>query len=407
MAARRRHLLSTDLAYNQERADALLEVLKDGLPPALEAVRSLHPRYKAASDEELRAAELTVDDTRLIYAGDHGFASWPDFVRHVEAVGAKSEAEPFLDAFEAMKAGDLGELAELLRATPHLVNSGGSNGNTLLNLAVSVNQPGAAQLLLDAGADPNEANNRGWTPLHQAGYGNKPEMARMLLEAGAAIDRSARGDGGTPLVMALFWGHREAAELLAARGLIPDNLRVAAGVGDRARVASFFGSDGGLLGAAGTHRAFYRPHSGFPAWKPSNDPQEILDEALVYAAKSGRLEVLPLLVDQGARVDADPYRGTPLLWAACQNRIDAVSWLIDHGAPVNQQATFGGPSHGQGITALHLAAQRGHLDMARLLLEKGADPTITDAIYHSAPLGWAEHFNNREMADFLRQASPS
>jgi ankyrin repeat protein len=404
----RRHLLSTDVAYNQERADALLDVLKDGLPTALEAVRTLHPKYAGVSDEVIRSAGLTVDDARLIYARDHGIASWPEFVRHVEAVGAGTTAEPFLEAFAAIKAGDVGRLDAVLRAEPVLVNAGGSNGNSLLNLAVSVKQPGAVRLLLDAGSDPNGANNRGWTPLHQAGYSNQPDMARMLLDAGAAaaIDRPARGDGGTPLVMALFWGHREVTDVLAARGLLPDNLRVAAGVGDATRVAAFFDPGGRLREAAGAHRGFYRPHSGFPAWTPSSDPQEILDEALVYAAKSNRLDVLPLLVDRGARVDADPYRGTPLIWAAVKDRIDTVRWLLNHGAPVNQRATFGGPSHGEGVTALHLVAQCGHLDMARLLIEKGADLTIRDANHGGTPLGWAQHFEQRAMADFLRQASP-
>jgi ankyrin repeat protein len=260
--------------------------------------------------------------------------------------------------------------------------------------------------LLGAGADPNRANNRGWTPLHQTGYSNQPDVAQVLVDAGAAIDASARGDGGTALVMALFWGHREVAEPLAAHGLMPDNLRVAAGVGNAARVTSFFQRGGRLKAEAGAHRAFYRPHSGFPAWKPSDDPQEILDEALVYACKSGRLEVLPLLVDRGARVDADPYRGTPLIWAASKSRIDVARWLLDHGAPVNQTATFGGPSHGQGVTALHLAAQSGLLEMVRFLIQEGADPAITDELYNSSPLGWAEHFGQTEVTRFLRRERP-
>lgn len=400
-APRHRRLLSTDLAYNQERADALLDVLQDALPGALEVVRDLHPSYAGASDSALHAVQLTTDDARLIYARDHGFDSWQDFVQHVEAVRQGKSVEPFLAAFQAIEAGDIGALATALRDDPSLVNVGGTNGNTLLNLAVSVKQSDAVRLLLDSGADPNRANNRGWTPLHQAGYSNQPEMARLLLDAGAAIDACARGDGGTPLVMALFWGHREAADMLAAFSLVPDNLRVAAGVGLADRVASFFRAGGSLVEAAGVRRGFYRPHSGFPAWKPSDDPQEILDEALVYACKNGRLEVLPVLVDRGAHVNADPYRGTPLLWAAWNNRTDVARWLLDHGADVNQSATFGGPSHGEGLTALHLAAQCGRLEMVHLLTQRGADPTIRDALYDSTPLGWAEHFGRNEVAEVL------
>jgi ankyrin repeat protein len=55
------------------------------------------------------------------------------------------------------------------------------------------------------------------------------------------------------------------------------------------------------------------------------------------------------LVKRGAKLDADPYRGTPLLWAASRGRADAVAWLLDHGADVNQRATFGGSGHGDGV----------------------------------------------------------
>jgi ankyrin repeat protein len=401
---KRRRILSTDLAYNEERADALLDLLQDGLPGALELVRELHPHYVGASDSDLRAAKLSKADARLIYARDHACESWDAFVCHLEAVRQGASIEPFLSAFQAIQAGDIGALAHTLRDDASLANAGGTNGNTLLNLAVSVKRPRAVRLLLDTGADPNRANNRGCMPLHQAGYSNQPEVAQMLLDAGAAVDASARGDGGTPLVMALFWGHRQAADLLASHGLVPDNLRVAAGAGYAERVATFFAADGSLLETAGAHRGFYRPHSGFPMWKPSDNPQEVLDEALVYACKSGRLEVLPLLVDRGARIDADPYRGTPMLWAAWADRSDVLSWLLDHGADVNQRATFGGPTHGEGVTALHLAAQLGHLEVARLLAKRGADLTIRDALYNGTPLGWAELFSHLEVAELLRAA---
>ena len=66
----------------------------------------------------------------------------------------------------------------------------------------------------------------------------------MLLDAGAPVEVSARGDGGTPLVVALFWGHRETAELLAERSLAPGNLRVAAGLG-RSDLTADLGRDTG------------------------------------------------------------------------------------------------------------------------------------------------------------------
>ena len=131
----------------------------------------------------------------------------------------------------------------------------------------------------------------------------------------------------------------------------------------------------------------------------------MLDEALVWACKSDRTDVLDRLVRGGARLDADPYRGTPLIWAASCNRLRAVQWLIDRGADVNCRGTFGGLSHGQGVTALHLAAQSGHLEMVTLLLDRGADSSLTDQLYNGTPANWADHSHHTPVARLIRSRS--
>ncbi len=256
--------------------------------------------------------------------------------------------------------------------------------------------------LLEAGADVNEANDRGWTPLHAAAYSNQSEVAALLIHHGAALDAEAHGAGGTPLIAALFWGHRETADLIAGHGVSPKNLRAAAGLGNLELLETCFSDERTLRPEAGAARGFYRPHSGFPDWKPSLDPQEILDEALVWACKSNRLAVLDRLLRAGARVDADPYRGTPLIWAAFCNRIEAAAWLLDHGADVNQKATFGGLTHGQGITALHLAAQNGHMPMVKFLVQRGADLSLKEDLYNSTPESAAAFFGQPAVCDYLQ-----
>jgi ankyrin repeat protein len=248
-------------------------------------------------------------------------------------------------------------------------------------------------LLLERGADPNRGNDYGWTKLHNAGYGNDRALAELMLAAGARTDLFARGDGGTPLVAALFWGHREVVDLL---GREPRNLRVAAGLGEVDLIRELAGTP-----HAGVHRGFYRPHGGFPAWQPSDDPQEILDEALVWAAKSDRLEAIRALVELGANVDADPYRGTALTWAACNGRVASIRALVELGADPNRRGTFGGPSHGQGVTAIHLAAQSGQREAVLALLELGADPLILDELHSGNALGWARVGGHPEMAEVL------
>lgn len=351
--------------------------------------------YEGRAEGIATVKGVDVAEARLDLARRHGFSSWTGLRRHVGALRDGSvPPTPFMLAYRAVEDGDRERLVELLGGHPELVELRGTNGNDLLGMA---GEHDIVRLLLDRGADPNRGNDYGWTKLHQAGYGNDRALAALMLEAGARLEVSARGDGGTPLVQALFWGHRDVVDLL---GLEPRNLRVAAGLGRLDLIEELVGTP-----RAGAHREFYRPHGGFPAWTPRNDAQEVLDEALVWAAKADRVEALPVLLQLGARIDADPYRGTALTWASVNGRTASVLRLLELGADPNLRGTFGGPTHGDGVTALHLAAQCGHLETIRVLLDAGADPTLTDRLHGGAAWGWAEFGGHQEAARLLRAAA--
>ena len=383
-----RHPYREDVDYYEGRAGGLLASAQDGTGSALATFR----RWDVA---------LTPQGARTAVAREHGFSSWAALRRHVASL--REGGEPFARAYRALEAQDVEDLREQLDRFPDLVAARGTNGNDLLGMATATCDERLVTLLLERGADPRRANAHGWTPLHQAAYTGLPLLARLLLDAGAPTDVSARGDGGTPLIVALFWGHREMAELLAERGVVPPNLRAGAGLGRLDLIDELVAPDGQLAPEAGADRAFYRPHGGFPAWQPSDDRQEVLDEALSWAARNDRIEALDALVARGADVDAEAGRGTALTWAAACGRTGAIRRLVALGADPNRRGTFGGPEHGDGTTALHHAAEAGHMEAIRALLDARADPTVRDALYDGTPADWAEHFGRQTAGDLLRR----
>lgn len=376
-----------DLGYYEERARGLCASARDGTAPAL-------ARF------ERWDVPVTEEGARAVVARQHGFASWAE-LRDRVATGEEGHV-PFADAYRVLEAHDVDGLRTRLDRFPGLVMAAGTNGNDLLGMATATCDERLVMLLLERGADPRRANAHGWTPLHQAAYRGLPLLARVLTDAGAPVDVSARGEGGTPLIVALFWGHREVAELLAEHGVVPRNLRAAAGLGRSRLVEELVAPDGAPAPEAGGQRGFYRPHSGFPPWRPSDHPREILDEALSWAARNDRADVIELLAARGASLDADVYRGTALGWAASTGSADALRRLLSLGADPNALTTFGGPDHGEGATALHLAAESNRLDAIEALLEAGADPTIRDGRHDHTPAGWAEYGGRDAARELLR-----
>lgn len=398
-----------ELQYYRDRAAGIRSNHRTGEAGSLRLVQRFHPRFAAASEAEIRAADLSQEDAELVVACSHGFDDWDGFASRIEAMQAGRVEEPFRTAFEAIRGDDRATLAAVLAAHPGLVNARGTNGNRLLMLAISMNRLVLAGDLLDAGADPTLANDKGWGPLHDIAYGGDREARLALLgrmiAAGGLVEAEAYGDGGTPLAVALFWGHTAMAERLAAEVVAPLNLRIAAGFGRLDLVGLFFEADGTLRPEAGFHRGFYRPHSGFPEWHMTGAPQEVLDEALTWAARSGRIEAMAALLARGADIDGAPHNGAALHWALLSHRVEAVDWLLGQGADVSRRVAWGDTAD---VTPLHMAAGWANDPRAaRLLLRHGADPTVLDRTYKSTPLGWAEHFGHPEVAAVLKGENES
>ena len=307
-------------------------------------------------------------------------------------------------AVRAVLRADLESLRLHLAAAPDLVAQRGPDGRTLLSEAARATthdhalpsrDAGAMHLrvvvaLLEAGADPSAPELSGWTPLHSAGTSGHEVLARTLLDAGARTDAIAdECIGSTPLAWALFYAHTTTAELIAGDHPVPDDLRTASALGDLDRMHDWLDGGRPLPEGAAAGMAFFGPPQWFPPRSGPVDDQLVIDESLVWAARSGRIDAMALLVASGADVNATPYRGTPLLWSVYADRHAAAAWLLDHDADPDLRHDFGGAGHGVGAVAMHLAAQYGSLRCLQLLLDRGADATITDGAHESTPLGWA------------------
>jgi len=115
------------------------------------------------------------------------------------------------------------------------------------------------------------------------------------------------------------------------------------------------------------------------------------------AARLGRVNVVRLLLEKGANVDArNDWGVTPLHQAATEGRVGVVRLLLEKGADVDARASFG-------VTPLLFAASRGHVDVVRLLLEKGADVNAREVVFGHTPLDMARRGDHRDIVALLER----
>lgn len=387
----RHHLFERQASYYRDRAHGLVSMWQAKDRRAINIIRNHFPPLNAASDQEILDYLFDTESACEVYASEHGFTDWASMESYLSKLDEKDFAGPFMQAFEAIRDNNMGVLKDLLDAFPELPNFRGTNGNSLLNLAGFFKQREMLQLLIERGGDLDLANNKGWTPLHQASM-RSPETGLMdlLLQHGANPQAEAYGSGGTPMACALFHGYHHAASHLAKYGVFPKNLRIAAGVGDISLVDTFFDGQGNLLPAAGRYREFHRIHSGYRPWQFSDSPQEILDEALVYAARNQQFDVLPILLKNGADVNGAPYLGAALHYA----NTDISRWLLERGADPNVR------DHA-GATPLHYAAGDANLEKVEALLAAGADVNLREKGHDGSPVGWADYAGHKEVVALL------
>ncbi len=255
---------------------------------------------------------------------------------------------------EAVRKGDAAALRVLVSAGAPVTTKVGEYKETLLHLAAQNGHLEITRLLISAGAELNAKDRDGFTPLHEAVYWMHPDMVKLLLEGGADI-RVGDGDGLTALHWAAFWGRVEEAKLLLERGAGVDMRNIKNG--ETPLHSALAGNDievADLLLSKGANMLAWDVHARVPMWKlPEENRYSWLDyeefRRLFEKHAAGRREGIVALMDA--------VRAGDLL---------KTRQLIVKGADVNGVANFV-------ISPLHIAAEKGHVDIVRALLDGGAD----------------------------------
>ncbi|XP_050430101.1 ankyrin repeat domain-containing protein 17 isoform X3 [Adelges cooleyi] len=327
---------------------------------------------------------------------------------NVEDRGIKGDCTPLM---EAASSGFV-EIVRLLLAHGADVNALSSTGNTPLMYACAGGHVDTVKELLNYEANVEDHNENGHTPLMEAASAGHVMVAKILLEHGAGINTHSNEFKESALTLACYKGHLEMVRFLLAAGADQEHKT------DEMHTALMEASMDGHVEVA---------RLLLDSGAQVNMPTDSFESPLTLAACGGHVELALLLIERGANIEEVNDEGyTPLMEAAREGHEDMVSVLLSKGANINAQteetqetaltlACCGGfldvadflIKNGAILelgasTPLMEAAQEGHLDLVRYLLECGADVHAQTTSADTA-LTYACENGHTDVADLLLQ----
>lgn len=219
---------------------------------------------------------------------------------------------------------------------------------------------------LDAHSPIDAQDGLGRSALIWAILGQRPDAARLLIERGANVDQATYASD-TPLMLAAAFGLEAVSALLLERGA---NVTDATPEGVTVLMRATESSHIGVLESVLAHH---------PSIEARDDNGR---SALARAAQVGAApEMIVLLLAHGAAIEARDIHGqTPLLHAVARGREANVATLLDRGAAIDARANSGWSALDfvvqprAGINDRQLAELSAELS---LLIRHDVDPRLT------------------------------
>lgn len=351
-------------------------------------------------------------------------------------------------------------VGELGAQLPKILNDGdGTKRVPPLFLAVTRGNRDIVTVLLDAGADIEIRNATGRTPLYEAYVNADSAMAELLIARGADI--RARNQFGTRILdIALVSGDMAAVQRFVAAGetlqyvndegrttlhraCTSSNIELIRLVLDRTnftldrednhgvRPVDSASSEAGFEYCLLQHPGLERNHlfvdgdfsihrfaregrreivahlldNGVDLHLPGRDKSTVLHNAVV----SGDRELVKLLLERGANIEArNSYSFRPLHWAAESGDLEMIKLLLERGARLDVKTSVSSIIQ-EMHTPLYTAIDKDHDDVAKYLIERGADPNTICDTSHGTPFIVACSRNKVELVRLMlaHGASPN
>ncbi|XP_061748867.1 ankyrin-2-like isoform X8 [Nerophis ophidion] len=265
---------------------------------------------------------------------------------------AKRKSDSNTSFLRAARAGNIDKVLEYLKGGVD-INTCNQNGLNALHLAAKEGHVDLVQELLERGVALNSATKKGNTALHISSLAGQIEVVKILVKQGADINTQSQ-NGFTPLYMAAQENHLDVVRYLLENG------------GNQSTA-----TEDGFTPLA---IALQQGHNQVVSILLENDTKgKVRLPALHIAARKDDTKSAALLLQNDHNADVQSKMMvnrttesgfTPLHIAAHYGNVNVATLLLNRGAAVDFLAR-------NGITPLHVASKRGNTNMVCLLLDRG------------------------------------